>query len=205
MVWRVEPWARDFGASDGRSRGGGEVIRLGPIQLEFWHMLLILLVVALAVWIVRGFLVRVSGTWQRVDEGVPRGKAELLTLVQFGPFVRGRRMMKGGFQEYTGVLRGRTIFMTRRDHGQELLKSQGFPDAVIPEIDGTVTAKLRLTLSADGSAIFGTFTPQKIEFTHQPPAVTRRIFLESTFRRYKLLSRDLVDGEGVAVSGHRTR
>ena len=171
-------------------------MRLGPVQLEAWHILLLLVAVGLAVWIIRGFMVRVSGTWQRVDEGVPRGQIEMLSLVQFGPFVRGRRMMKGGFQEYTGLLRGRTIFMTRRDHGQELLKAQGFPEAVIPEIDGTVTAKLRMTLSADGSAIFGTFTPQKIEFTHQPPSVTRRIFLDATFRRYKLVSRELVDGEG---------
>lgn len=170
-------------------------MRLGPIQLEFWHILLILVFVAFAVWIARGFMVRVSGTWQRVDEGVTRGQTELLTLVQFGPFVRGRRMMKGGFQEYTGLLRGRTIFMTRRDHGQDLLKAQGFPEAVIPEIDGTVTAKLRMTLSADGSAIFGTFTPQKIEFTHQPPSVTRRVYLDDTHRRYKLVSRNLVDDE----------
>ena len=168
-------------------------MRLGPFQLELWHLLLLLCAVAFAIWIVRGFLVRVSGTWQRVDEGVPRGQTELLTLVQFGPFVRGRRMMKGGFQEYNGILRGRTIFMTRRDHGRELLKAQGFPAAIIPEIDGTITAKLRMTLSADGSAIFGTFTPQKIEFTHQPPSVTRRVFLDATFRRYKLVSRDLVD------------
>ena len=168
-------------------------MRLGPVQLEFWHILVILVMVGFAVWILRGFLVRVSGTWQRVDEGVGRGQTELITLVQFGPFVRGRRMMKGGFQEYTGLLRGRTIFMTRRDHGQELLRAQGFPEAIIPEIDGTVTAKLRMTLSADGSAIFGTFTPQKIEFTHQPPAVTRRVFLDASFRRYKLLSRELVD------------
>ena len=170
-------------------------MRLGPIQLEFWHILLILVAAGFAIWLARGFMVRVSGTWQRVDEGIPRGQTELLSLVQFGPFVRGRRMMKGGFQEYTGVLRGRTIFMTRRDHGPELLKSQGFPEAIIPDIDGTVTARLRMTLSADGSAIFGTFTPQKIEFTRRPPAVTRRTFLDATFRRYKLVSRELVDGE----------
>ncbi len=169
-------------------------MRLGPLQLEFWHILLILGLLGLLVWIVRGFLVPVSGTWQRVDEGVPRGQTEILVLAQFGPFVRGRRIMKGGFQEFNGLLRGRTIFMTRRDHGRELLKAQGFPDAIIPEIDGTITAKLRMTLSADGTAIFGTFTPQKIEFTHQPPSVTRRVFLDASFRRYQLLSREIVDG-----------
>ncbi|MEQ9497071.1 MAG: hypothetical protein RIT81_09430 [Deltaproteobacteria bacterium] len=171
------------------------MLRLGPIELAFWHLLLIGVGVAILVWIVRGFTIRVAGTWTRVDEGLGGGKPERITLVQFGPFVRGRRLMRGGFQEYTGILRGRTIFMTRRDHGQELIVSQGFPKELVPEIDGTVTAKLRLTLSADGRAIFGTFTPQKIEFTYRPPAITNRVYLDSSFRRYKLVSREIIDQE----------
>ncbi len=171
------------------------MLRLGPIELQFWHLLLIFAGLLVLLWIVRGFTIRVAGTWARVDEGLAGGKPERITLVQFGPFVRGRRLMRGGFQEYTGILRGRTIFMTRRDHGEELIVSQGFPKELVPEIDGTVTAKLRLTLSADGQAIFGTFTPQKIEFTYRPPAITNRVYLEASFRRYKLLSRDIVDEE----------
>lgn len=167
------------------------MLRIGPIQLEFWHLLLIIAGLGLLIWIIRGLTVKVSGSWERVDEGMPPGQKEHLSLVQFGPFIRGRRMMKGGFQEYTGVLRGRTVFLTRRDHGRELIVSQGFPTEIVPEIDGTVTAKLRMTLSADGQAIFGTFTPQKIEFTYRPPAITRRVFLEPSFRRYRLLSRDI--------------
>lgn len=170
------------------------MLRLGPIELQFWHLLLIALGVVIAVWIIRGFLIRVHGTWERVDEGLV-GRPERITLVQFGPFVRGRRLMKGGFQEYTGILRGRTIFMTRRDHGEELIVSQGFPKEIVKEIDGTVTAKMRLTLSADGGAIFGTFTPQKIEFTYRPPEITNRVFLDASFRRYKLVSREIVDVE----------
>lgn len=171
------------------------MLRLGPIQLEFWHILLILIGLGVLVWIVRGLMVRVSGAWERVDEGLQPGQQELISLVQFGPFVRGRRMMKGGFQEYTGILRGRTIFLTRRDHGRELITSQGFPPELVPEIDGTVTARMRLTLSADGNAIFGTFTPQKIEFTYRPPEITNRIFLEPSFRRYRLVSRDIRDAD----------
>ena len=167
------------------------MLRIGPIQLEFWHLVLIVVGLGVLVWLVRGLTIRVSGSWERVDEGLAPGQRELISLVQFGPFVRGRRMMKGGFQEYTGILRGRTIFLTRRDHGRELIISQGFPPELVKEIDGTVTAKLRLTLSADGQAVFGTFTPQKIEFTYRPPAITNRVFLEPSFRRYRLLSRDI--------------
>src|SRR5262245_44047435 len=170
-------------------------MRIGPFDFEFWHLVLMALGAMILVWIVRGFLIRVTGTWERVDEGLRPGQMERITLVQFGPFVRGRRMMRGGFQEYTGILRGRGLIMTRRDHGPEMIINQGFPKEISAEIDGTVTAKLRLTLSADGSAIFGTFTPQKIEFTYRPPAITRRAFLEPSFRRYKLISRDILDNE----------
>lgn len=182
------------------------MLRIGPIQLELWHLILIAIGLALIVWIVRGLTIRVSGTWERVDEGVPQGQRELISLVQFGPFVRGRRLMPGGFQEFTGLLRGRTVFLTRRDHGRELITSQGFPAELVPDIDGTVTAKLRLTLSADGSAMFGSFTPQKIEFTHRPPEITNRVFLEPSFRRYRLLSRDIHEAEAQAkVEGSTAR
>lgn len=160
-------------------------------------MLLILVGLAFLVWVIRGLMIKVSGAWERVDEGLAGG-TERISLVQFGPFIRGRRLLQGGFQEYTGLLRGRTMFLTRRDHGRELIISQGFPAEIVGEIDGTVTAKLRLTLSADGHAIFGTFTPQKIEFTHRPPEITNRIYLEPSFRRYRLLSRDIRDADAAA-------
>ncbi len=168
-------------------------MRIGPLDLEPWVLITLIGAGLVVLWVARGFLVRVTGTWERVDEGLRPGQVERITLVQFGPFVRGRRMMKGGFQEYTGILRGRGLVMTRRDHGEEMITNQGFPQEISAEIDGSVTARLRLTLSADGSAIFGTFTPQKIEFTYRPPAITRRAFLEPSFRRYKLVSRELLD------------
>lgn len=168
-------------------------MRIGPIHLEYWHLILIGVGILFAAWVIRGFMVRVTGTWERVDEGLKPGQVERITLVQFGPFIRGRRMMKGGFQEYTGLLRGHSMLMTRRDHGEDMIIAQGFPKEIASEIDGSVTAHLKLTLSADGSAIFGTFTPQKIEFTYKPPAITRRHFLEPSFRRYKLVSRDILD------------
>lgn len=181
------------------------MIRVGGLSLELWHLSLLAIGLLFAIWVLRGFMVRVSGTWERVDEGLRPGQSELIHLVQFGPFVRGRRIMPGGFQEYTGMLRGRTIFMTRRDHGEPFIVGQGFPKELAREIDGSVTAKLRLTLSADGTAIFGTFTPQKIEFTYRPPAITRRFFLEPSHRRYRLRSRDLLEESSPGSEGASPR
>lgn len=168
---------------------------IGPFQLEYWHIGLLIIAGVALLWFLWGFMVPVTGTWERVDEDVPSGKVERITLVQFGPFVRGRRMMKGGFQEFSGILSGRSILLARIDHGKAMIMSQGFPEAIAQEIEGSMTAKLRLTLSQDGKAIFGTFAPQKIEFTHHPPKITARRFLEPSFRRYRLVSRTLLDTE----------
>ena len=171
------------------------MLRVGPFQLEFWHLGLIAIGVIALGWFLYGLTVRVSGTWERVDEDVPYGKVERITFVQFGPFVRGRRMMKGGFQEFSGLMRGRSMALGRIDHGRAMLIGQGFPEKIAEEIDGSLTARLRLTLSQDGKAIFGTFSPQKIEFTHHPPKITSRRFQEASFRRYRLVSRELHETE----------
>ncbi len=175
------------------------MIRVGPFALEPWHLVLGAAALIALIWVVRGLLVRVQGTWERVDEEAS-GPPEVVYFAQLGPFVRGRRLVPGGFQEYTGLMRGRTMFMTRRDHGVPMIEAQGFPKLVATEIDGSVTARLRLTLSADGRVLHGTFVPQRIEFTHQPPAVTRRVFLEPRFRRYRLVSRALEDAPVSAPS-----
>ncbi len=172
---------------------------IGPFMLQWWHIGLILVGLVVLGWFVASFFVRVTGTWERVDEDARKGVIERITLVQFGPFVRGRRAMKGGFQEFNGMLRGRSIALTRRDHGQKMIISQGFPPKIAEEIDGTVTAALRLTLSADGSVIHGTFSPQKIEFNHNPPEITARKFLSPSFRRYKLVSRQPIETEEVVA------
>ncbi len=172
-------------------------MRIGPFQLEPWHLGLIAVGLVALGWFVSGFLVRVTGTWERVDEDVQSGRVERITLVQFGPFVRGRRMMKGGFQEFSGTLSGRNLRLARLDHGKAMLMAQGFPDWVAEAIDGTATARFRLTLSRDGRVIFGTFQGQKVEFTHQPAKITARRFLEPSFRRYRLVSREILDTEVV--------
>ncbi|HEY4219814.1 MAG TPA: hypothetical protein VGO62_00695, partial [Myxococcota bacterium] len=134
---------------------------------------------ALALWVLSTFLFRMAGTWERelTEEDERDGtRAERITLAQLGPFVTGRRDVKGGYQEFSGLAFGRGITLNRRDHGRASLLALGFPEAVAQKLDGEVMARLKLTLH-DGIILDGLFEPQKVEFTHQPPRVTGMHFL----------------------------
>jgi hypothetical protein len=144
-------------------------VYIGPFYLEYWHLGLIAAGLAALGWFVMGFLVPITGTWERVDEDVIASRPERITLVQFGPFVRGRRMMKGGFQEFSGYVTGRSVTIGRIDHGKAMIMSQGFPEAIAEEVDGTLTARLKLTLSQDARALFGTFAPRRSTSRSTPP------------------------------------
>jgi hypothetical protein len=142
-----------------------------------------------AMWLVLSWIYRVTGTWERVlsaQERAEGARAERMTLGQLGPFVTGRRDVPGGHQEFSGVLVGRTVRLTRRDHGVRSLAGLGFPDAIAAKLDGTVMAKLELQVK-DGVLLEGSFSPQKVEFTHQPPRITRVFFLGPQPRRYRRL------------------
>jgi hypothetical protein len=151
-------------------------------------IVLSLLGVAGAAWLLSTFIFRVSGTWERVlsqeeiDEGV---RPERVTLAQLGPLVTGRRDVKGGHQEYSGIIVGRSVRLSRRDHGVASLVALGFPEGVAKKLDGEVMARLRLSLVDGGLFLDGTFEPQKVEFTHQPPRVTSMHFLPAQKRRYR--------------------
>ena len=141
-----------------------------------------------ALWLLSTFVFRVGGTWERVlskaeiADGV---RVERITLGQLGPFVTGRRDVVGGHQEYSGIVVGRRVTLTRRDHGKKSLAAMGFPDAVAQKLDGEIMARLKLTLTDGGISLAGTFEPQKVEFTHQPPRVTGMYFLPGQKRRYR--------------------
>lgn len=144
--------------------------------------------VAGGVWFLSTLLFRVTGTWERVltqaelDEGA---RPERITLGQLGPIVTGRRDVKGGHQEYSGIQIGRRLTLNRRDHGPRSLMSMGFPDAIAAKLDGEIMARLRLTVTDGGLSLEGTFEPQKVEFTHQPPRITNVYFLPGQRRRYR--------------------
>ena len=152
------------------------------------------------VWLLTTFLFRVTGTWERDltaaerEEGV---RPERITLGQLGPLVTGRRDVAGGHVEFSGVLIGRTLKLTRRDHGVRALVGLGFPEPIAQKLDGEVTARLELQLKGGVLPLFleGSFTPQKVEFTHQPPRITRSYFLAPQPRRYRKIDGAAVETE----------
>lgn len=152
----------------------------------------------LLMWGLTALLFRVSGTWERVltDEELERGaRRERVTFGQMGPFVSGRRDVPGGYQELSGVLFGRTLYLKRRDHGLPALLAQGFPEPIAKLLDGQVMAKLELKVTKGGTHLEGRFLPQKVEFTHQPPRVTKAYFLEPQPRTYRRVIPVLVGEE----------
>lgn len=139
-------------------------------------------------WLLSTLIWRVTGSWERVisdEERAEGARKERITFGQLGPFVTGRRDVKGGYQEYSGLLVGRSVTLTRRDHGVQALAAMGFPDGVAVKLDGEVMARLRLTLTDGGFHLEGTFEPQKVEFTHQPERVTGMFFLPGQRRKYR--------------------
>ncbi|MCC7071895.1 MAG: hypothetical protein IT383_11270 [Deltaproteobacteria bacterium] len=152
--------------------------------------LVVILVLAGAAlgWLLLAWIYRVTGTWERVlsseehEEGV---RAERITLGQFGPFVTGRRDVAGGYQQYSGMLLGPRLTLTRRDHGKASLMRMGFPDAVADKLEGEVMANLKLRVVDGGLFLDGAFEPLKVEFTHQPPRITGMVAQAPQRRRYR--------------------
>lgn len=143
---------------------------------------------AAGAWLLSTFIWRVTGTWERVvgaQERADGAMKERITLGQLGPFVTGRRDVAGGYQEYSGLMIGRSVTLSRRDHGVRALSAMGFPDAVAAKLDGCVMARLKLSLAEGGLFLEGTFEPQKVEFTHQPERLTGMFFLPGQRRRYR--------------------
>lgn len=154
------------------------------------RLVIVSVLVSLAVlWLLSTLLFRVSGTWEReltVAEREAGAPVERITLGQLGPLVTGRREVPGGYQELSGFAVGPVLRLTRRDHGVRALTAMGFPEPVAKKLDGEVMAKLELRLRG-GVRLEGTFTPQKVEFTHQPPRITKSYFLAAQPRRYRKL------------------
>lgn len=142
---------------------------------------------AFVFWVVASAIWRVSGVWERELTPAEREAGALperIVLAQLGPLVTGRRDVVGGHQELTGLVFGPVVRLSRRDHGVRALTGMGFPEPVAKKLDGEIMARLELKLRG-GVILEGTFAPQKIEFTHQPPKITRAYFLPPQRRRYR--------------------
>jgi hypothetical protein len=158
----------------------GESIRLAVLAT---------LVATFMLWILLSAVFRVGGIWERdlsTTEREAGGSPERIVLGQLGPFVTGRREIPGGYQELSGILLGPVLRLNRRDHGVRSLTMLGFPEPVAKKLDGEVMAKLELRVRG-GVLLEGTFSPQKVEFTHQPPRITKAYFLPPSPRRYRRL------------------
>jgi hypothetical protein len=90
-----------------------------------------------------------------------------------------------GVTSRLGLVVGRRVRLTRRDHGIKALLSQGFPENIAKQLDGEVMARMTLKLKDGGAFLDGAFEPQKIEFTHQPPRITSAHFLAPQPRTYR--------------------
>lgn len=157
-------------------------------ELLRWSVPIVLGGVA-AASVVSSVIFNVSGTWERVrEEGEDKAPPERLTLGQLGPFVRGRREVPGGWQEYAGNMWGRNVTLIRRDFGIDALRKSNFPEELAKKLHGDVFAELKLVLVEEGTFLRGTFMPQKIDFLLAPPRITARHWLKPVPRSYRRVS-----------------
>lgn len=162
-------------------------------------LLLALLGAGGGLWLASSLLVRVGGTWERElsrDERARGERADRFSLSSVGPWVSGRVDIDGGHQELSGLIVGRTLHLTRRDHGVRALVVQGYPEAIAKNRDGKDAARYKLKL--DGDRLVGEFIGRKIEFTHQPPRVTAVLDLAPQPRVYKRVV-EVYDEEPIVV------
>jgi hypothetical protein len=94
------------------------------------------------------------------------------------------RDVPGGWQEYSGLMFGRTLKLVRRDFGLENLKRSNFPEPLARKLEGDVFAELKLSLVQNGTELTGSFTPQKIDFLLAPPRITGRRWMPPVARTY---------------------
>jgi hypothetical protein len=144
------------------------------------------LLVALALMLFVGLVVlfrayrrSLDGVWVQ-EEG--EGWLEIL-LQSKGPFVAGRCYVDGGHYEYSGLWTGGRAYLKRRDFGQALLLSKGFPEPIAAKLEGTVMAKLNLKLFGR-ERLTGFFYPMRIQWNKAKTRVESRHFVDPTWRTW---------------------
>ena len=112
---------------------------------------------------------RVSGAWLSREAGV-RGS---IKVVQTGPSVRARRKVPGGDQHFEGWIFGTRLTLSRRDYGVRHLAGMGFPDGLIPQLEGRVFARYSLKVAGDRRSLSGVQRNLKVYFHHHPPRILK--------------------------------
>jgi hypothetical protein len=134
---------------------------------------------ALLFVVIRSYLRSVRGVWVQEEE---EGWLEIL-IDHAGPFASGRCYVEGGHYEYTGLWTGGSLRVRRRDHGQQLLQSKGFPEQIAQKLEGAVMAKFSLRLT-DPDTLSGFFYPQLIKWNRAKTHLVTRKFVDPKWRTW---------------------
>ena len=97
--------------------------------------------IAVAVWLVGGFLFSAAGRW--------RDRDRIVELKQFGPWVWGNCQVPGGVQRYWGKIWFGDLLLARRDFGKQHLCGLGFNEEQAQSVEGQVMVRLKLKLEGD--------------------------------------------------------
>lgn len=146
-------------------------------------------------WVLFPLFVPVHGIYRRTDVE----EEEYLELVQFGPIISGKRNVDGGNQLYSGFQTFWWLKLKRRDYGLPALIAQGFPEIIAKKINGTITARLKLSRS--GRVLRGTLIPQKILFDEATERVLSRRYEGAAgraFEKTNLTELPVLKAQGVA-------
>ncbi len=123
---------------------------------DIWRMAVLALFGLVAVaWFLGGIFTPVAGRW-RDDDGAE------ITLTQFGPRLRGRAELKGGFQIFRGWALWGHIRLQRADWGIVHLTALGFSAEQAGHIEGRVTGNLEF--KRHGGELTGLFFGRKFSF-----------------------------------------
>ncbi len=166
------------------------------MQTEF--IFLIALVLLILLLTIAAMFNSVSGSWRVVDP-LPDNKDyknNCMVLAQFGFIVAGIQEIRGGKQTFFGFNLFGFVWLKRRDYGMRTFINQGFPEELVSQLNGQVMMQLKMRLSADKLFLKGVVIPYKIDFSHNPPALTGMRTVAPMQRTYQ--RSDLVDIDTIA-------
>lgn len=131
----------------------------------------------------RTFITFVSGSWYEQKE--PGGPIQEIHLSQFGPWVWGWAKVPGGQSLFRGWFNGSVLKLRRRDHGAAYFQHLGFPEAVVPTLNGSEMARAELRFNKAKQLLEGDHYPQKIDISRtRPPKVMGRVYITPTPRTW---------------------
>lgn len=116
-----------------------------------------------SVFLLGGFVTSVAGVWLDDDR--------IITLTQFGPWVRGTADRDGGHEVYAGIAWFQRVWLSRKSHGERHLRLLGFQPDAIPVVEGAITARLRFSVQDD--RMDGEFLGVRFDFTERPVKILR--------------------------------